>query len=93
MESRFDLVVVGAGVVGSSAAYHGAKRGQKVLLVEQFDLLHRRGSSHGESRIIRATYPSMFYTELMRDAYAAWKEVEDDAGENCDGFRSFSIIS
>lgn len=49
----FDVVVVGAGVIGSATAYYAAKevgQGSKVLLLEQFDFLHRRGSSHGDSR-------------------------------------------
>ncbi|RCU11652.1 FAD-dependent oxidoreductase, partial [Acinetobacter baumannii] len=52
---EFDVIVVGAGVMGSSTAYQTAKRGHKTLLLEQFDFLHHRGSSHGESRTIRAT--------------------------------------
>ncbi|CAI5940661.1 unnamed protein product [Closterium sp. NIES-64] len=39
---RYDVVVVGAGIMGSCAAYELAKRGRTVLLLEQFDLLHRR---------------------------------------------------
>jgi glycerol-3-phosphate dehydrogenase len=39
--AHYDAVVVGAGIMGSCAAYHLAKRGKKVLLLEQFELLHR----------------------------------------------------
>jgi sarcosine oxidase/L-pipecolate oxidase len=58
---EFDVIVVGAGIMGSSTAYEVAKRGQKTLLLEQFDFLHQRGSSHGESRTIRATYSKEYY--------------------------------
>jgi sarcosine oxidase/L-pipecolate oxidase len=58
----YDVIVVGAGIMGSATAWELARRGQKVVLLEQFDFLHRRGSSHGESRIIRRTYPQDYYS-------------------------------
>jgi len=76
----YDVVVVGAGIMGSCAAYQIAKRGKTVLLVEQFDFLHRRGSSHGESRTIRVTYPEDYYTRMMKEAYKLWEEAESEAG-------------
>lgn len=39
----YDVIVVGAGIMGSCTAYELAKRGLQVLLLEQFDFLHRRG--------------------------------------------------
>ena len=54
----FDVIVIGAGVMGSAAAYYAAAGGASVLLLEQYRFLHRRGSSHGESRITRLTYPT-----------------------------------
>ena len=47
MKKTFDVAVIGSGVIGSWAAYHAARAGCATLLVEQFDTLHRRGSSHG----------------------------------------------
>eukprot|EP00897_Mesotaenium_endlicherianum_P004016 jgi/Mesen1/3642/ME000020S03170 len=76
----YDVVVIGAGIMGSCTAYELAMRGQSVLLLEQFDLLHRRGSSHGESRIIRKTYPEEYYTCMMVRAYELWEAAHRDAG-------------
>eukprot|EP00959_Pyramimonas_sp_CCMP1952_P223673 4676955-Pyramimonas_sp.AAC.1 len=59
LKKEYDTVVIGGGIMGSATAYELARRGQKVLLLEQFDFLHRKGSSHGESRIIRPTYPQV----------------------------------
>ena len=42
--------------MGSAAAYYLSGRGQRVLLLEQFELDHRMGSSYGYSRIIRYSY-------------------------------------
>ncbi|HEU5119284.1 MAG TPA: N-methyl-L-tryptophan oxidase [Isosphaeraceae bacterium] len=71
--------VVGAGAVGSAAAYHLALRGEPVLLVEQFTTGHDRGSSHGESRIIRHSYADDRYARLMPRAFQSWRDLEADA--------------
>ena len=46
----------------------------------QHDFLHRLGSSHGESRIIRPTYAERHYTALMPAAYALWERAQREAG-------------
>jgi len=76
----FDHIVIGAGINGSSAAYQLAKRGTKVLLLEKFPLPHSRGSSHGQSRIIRKAYPDPYFTRLMEDAYNEWDIIERELG-------------
>src|SRR5262245_61944711 len=79
---RYDAVVVGVGGMGSAALYHLARRGQKVLGLERFDLLHEHGSSHGLTRIIRLAYfEHPDYVPLLRRAYELWRELESDAGE------------
>ncbi len=75
-------VIVGGGAMGTATAYHLAKRGEPVLLVEQFAIGHARGSSHGAARITRHSYADPFYARLMPTAFRAWKELEADAGEN-----------
>ncbi|NEQ43618.1 MAG: N-methyl-L-tryptophan oxidase [Leptolyngbya sp. SIOISBB] len=81
MVKQFDVIVVGAGGVGSAAAYYLAKAGQKVLLLEQFELDHQNGSSYGQSRVIRYTYDNPIYVNLMRDAYPLWFALQEEAGE------------
>ena len=53
MTERYDSIVVGVGGVGSAATYRLADRGLDVLDLERYDLPHARGSSHGDTRIIR----------------------------------------
>lgn len=77
---EFEYIVIGGGGMGSSAAYHLARDKKSVLLLEQFELGHSRGSSHGESRIIRLSYWNPIYIRLAREAYRSWAELEDDAG-------------
>ncbi|MEL6139899.1 MAG: N-methyl-L-tryptophan oxidase [Cyanobacteria bacterium J06628_6] len=81
MAQHFDAIVVGAGGVGSAAAYYLAKAGQRVLLLEQFEINHQWGSSYGYSRVIRYTYDNPIYIELMRAAYPLWLALQDAAGE------------
>ena len=52
----YDAIVLGVGGMGSAAVYHLARRGARVIGIEQFDIPHDRGSSHGISRIIRLAY-------------------------------------
>src|SRR5687768_17433772 len=72
--------VVGAGIMGASAARFLSKRGHSVTLIEQFELGHAMGSSHGRSRIVRKAYPDPFYTEIMQEGYPMWAELQEDSG-------------
>ncbi|KAI3446804.1 hypothetical protein Pfo_003469 [Paulownia fortunei] len=76
----FDVIVIGAGVMGSSTAYQTARRGLKTLLLEQFDFLHHRGSSHGESRTIRASYRKDYYCSMVLESSRLWEEAEAEIG-------------
>lgn len=75
------IAVIGIGGTGSAAARHLAKAGHEVVGYERFRLGHDRGSSHGESRIIRYTYPDLLYTQMMGAAYPLWADLEAEAGE------------
>ena len=79
---QFDSIVIGVGAMGSAAVQQLAKRGQKVLGLEKFDIPHAEGSSHGVNRIIRlAYYEDTSYVPLLRRAYDLWSEIEQQAGE------------
>lgn len=75
------VAVVGAGGVGSAAARHLAKAGHEVLLVEQFEVDHDRGSSYGDSRVTRLTYHEPIYTAMMVEAYRLWEALQSEADE------------
>ena len=77
----YDAIVIGAGGMGSATAYHLAKSGADVLVLEQFQRGHTFGSSHGETRIIRFFYDKPFYTELMKTAYSEWRDLEAASGK------------
>src|SRR5262249_14113424 len=68
--------------MGSAAVYHLARRGARVLGIEQFGIPHDRGSSHGVSRIIRLAYwEHPDYVPLVRRARDLWRDLEASVGE------------
>ena len=80
-QRRYDAVVLGLGAMGSATLCHLALRGWRVLGLEQFLPGHSLGSSHGDSRIIRATYfEHPLYVPLVRRAHNLWRELEERAG-------------
>ena len=73
----YDAIVIGVGGMGSAALYHLARRGLRVLGLEQYNLAHDRGSSHGETRLIRRAYfEHPAYVPLIDRSYALWEELE-----------------
>jgi sarcosine oxidase len=81
LSREYDVIVLGLGALGSAAAYWSAKRGARVLGLEQFEFGHARGSSHDRSRIIRLSYFTPAYVQMAKEAYRAWASLEEDAGE------------
>jgi sarcosine oxidase len=78
-----EVVVVGTGGVGSAALWHLARRGVRVVGLDRFPPAHDRGSSHGETRIIRLAYfEHPDYVPLLRRAYDLWAELEQASGED-----------
>lgn len=81
MPKGYSHIVIGAGTVGSAAAYWLSRRGaERVLVLEQFGPLHPFGSFGDHSRIIRRVYPSVAYSGLTDAMYAAWAQVEEESG-------------
>jgi sarcosine oxidase len=77
---HYDVIVIGIGGMGSACAYQLAQRGLSVLGLEQFNIAHDKGSSHGVTRIIRlAYYENPAYVPLMHRAYSLWNRLEQEA--------------
>lgn len=81
-DSSFDIIVAGLGSMGAPTCYYLARRGYKVLGIEQFDISHELGSHTGQSRIIRKAYfEHSDYVPLLTRAYENWSELEKETGE------------
>jgi len=82
VQNSFDVIILGLGAMGSAAAYHLARRHQRVLGLDRFTPPHAFGSSHGQTRIIREAYfEHPLYVPIVQRAYENWAELERASGE------------
>jgi len=78
----WDVIVIGVGGVGSATAMHLAKTGVRTLGIDQYHAAHDRGSSHGQTRIIRQAYfEHPCYVPLLQRAYDLWNELEQQSNQ------------
>jgi sarcosine oxidase len=76
MDTR--VIVIGLGCVGSATCAELARRGAKVIGLEQFKIGHTRGSSSHQSRGFRMAYAEHpGYVPLLRRAREHWMELND----------------
>jgi sarcosine oxidase len=75
------VAVIGCGAMGAAAAWRLKRRGADVVAFDRFSPPHDRGSSHGDSRIIRTAYmEGAFYVPLLREVFPLWRELERETG-------------
>jgi monomeric sarcosine oxidase len=81
--AHYDAIVLGAGGIGGAALYHLARRGVRALGVDRFCPPHDRGSSHGQTRVIRQAYfEHADYVPLLIESYRLWRELERETGRD-----------
>jgi sarcosine oxidase len=79
---KHDVAVVGLGAMGSATTYALAHRGVRVIGIDRFEPPHDRGSSHGESRVIRMSYfEDPAYVPLLQLAFERWRRLESDTDQ------------
>ena len=77
-----DVIVLGLGAMGSATLYQLAKRGVKVLGIDQYAPPHTYGSTHGDTRVTRlAIGEGAHYTPLAMRSHEIWREIEAETGE------------
>lgn len=77
----YDVAVVGAGAMGSAAARALAAAGREVVVLEQYELGHVRGGSHGGTRLFRPSATDAEVMRLTEQARGLWRELEAESGE------------
>ena len=78
---QFDHIIVGAGSMGSAAAYYLGKAGQSVLLIDAYTPPHTEGSHHGDTRLIRFAYgEGEKYVPFVLRAKQLWDELAAISG-------------
>ncbi|WP_158738282.1 N-methyl-L-tryptophan oxidase [Alteribacillus sp. YIM 98480] len=76
-EGHYDVIIVGAGSMGTAAGYFLTKQHQRVLMIDQYAVPNRYGSHHGETRMLRFGYgQGEKYVTLVKAAYELWMELE-----------------
>lgn len=82
MSAAYDVAIAGLGAMGAATAMASARRGLRAIGFDRFTPPHARGSSHGESRIIREAYfEDPAYVPIVQRAAALWRELEAASGE------------
>lgn len=79
--TKYDVVVIGLGALGSAAIYQLSKGGRKILGIDRLEPPHSLGSSHGESRITRlAVGEGEDYVALAKRSHEIWREIQAESG-------------
>ncbi|MEO0612245.1 MAG: FAD-dependent oxidoreductase, partial [Pseudomonadota bacterium] len=80
--TRVDVVVIGLGVMGAAVTTALARRGVTVIGLDQYTPPHDRGSSHGQTRLLRTAYvEGDVYIPLVKRAIEGWRSLEAETGE------------
>jgi sarcosine oxidase len=78
---RYDCAVIGLGAAGSAALSALARAGVSVIGLDRHDPPHDKGSSHGETRLLRTAYSEgAFYVPMIRRAITLWRALERRTG-------------
>ena len=81
MKEQYNSIILGLGAMGSASVYQLAKRGARVLGIDQFSPPHIMGSTHGDTRITRqAIGEGTHYTPISLRSYELFREIERETG-------------
>jgi sarcosine oxidase len=81
MRDTYDVIVLGLGAMGAAAIYQLARRGARVLGIDQYAPPHEFGSTHGDTRITRiACGEGPEYSAFAARSHEIWRELEAETG-------------
>ncbi|MFQ5675694.1 MAG: NAD(P)/FAD-dependent oxidoreductase [bacterium] len=90
MPEKFDVIVIGGGIMGCCSAYQLAKRGLKVALVEKRYI--GDGPTGKSSAIIRQHYSNDLTARMALHSLGIFQNFEDEIGDTC-GFRRTGFVA
>jgi monomeric sarcosine oxidase len=79
--SRYDVVIIGAGVIGAATACEAARHGALVALIDQSALPNPRAASTDHSKVFRFAYPDQLYARMAGDALRLWRRLEEETNQ------------
>jgi glycine/D-amino acid oxidase-like deaminating enzyme len=82
MRPKFDTVVIGGGIVGTTAAYYLAKAGKRVALIEKGRINGEQSSRNWGAVRTQGRDPSEM--PMMLDCLDIWRGIERELGESVD---------
>ncbi|MCY0880713.1 MAG: FAD-dependent oxidoreductase, partial [Firmicutes bacterium] len=76
-EKRYDVAVVGLGVMGLFAAFWAVQNHMRVIAFDPYTVPHALGASHGQTRAIESTYYEQDdrYLPLVRRTWRLWDKT------------------
>jgi monomeric sarcosine oxidase len=77
-----DIAIIGAGIMGASAAIESARRGARVALIDQAALPNPRAASVDHSKVFRFAYPDPLYALMAVDALRLWRKLEEESSDS-----------
>ena len=81
MPDSYDVIVLGLGAMGAAATFQLARRGARVLGIDQYSPPHEFGSTHGDTRITRiACGEGPEYSAFASRSHEIWRELEARTG-------------
>jgi sarcosine oxidase, subunit beta len=89
MISQNDVIVIGGGINGVSIAYHLAKQGVKVTLLEKHFIAG--GPTGLSSAIVRQHYSNAITASMARKSLEIWRNFDEIVGGDC-GFTNTGVI-
>ncbi|MCI0488799.1 MAG: N-methyl-L-tryptophan oxidase [Blastocatellia bacterium] len=78
--ASYDIAVIGAGIMGTTAACDAARRGARVALIDH-SMPNPRASSIDHSKVFRFAYPDPLYARMAAAALPLWRALEDESRE------------
>ena len=89
MPNTYDVIIIGAGIMGCSSAYHLAQRGLNVVLLERDTI--GEGPSGESSAIIRQHYSNELTARMARYSLRVFQNFRDQIGGEC-GFTETGVV-
>lgn len=89
MVEKFDVIIIGAGIMGCSSAFELARRGLKVALLDKGTI--GEGPSGESSAIIRQHYSNELTARMAHYSLGVFQDFEERVGGAC-GFHRVGFI-